>query len=231
MIRFHNVSAQYTTGSEVLKGINCLIKPRSFQFLTGPSGAGKSTFLRLILGDLKAKSGVVTLFNTSVSLMDRDELSAARQRVGVVFQDFRLLDHLTVYQNVALPLYVRGHDERDYRDAVLELLTWVGLQDCMHTSLHTLSREQKQLSAIARALIGKPELLLADEPTENLNSHWVRRLLYLFAELHRLGTSVIIATHDLSLIEHVDATVLVLKEGCLSVSPPQKKSKSYGQAL
>ncbi len=231
MIRFHNVRVQYDSGPEILKDVNFTIKPRSFQFLTGPSGAGKSTLLRLILGDLKPSSGIISLFNTSISLMDRCELSSMRQRVGVVFQDFRLLDHLTVYQNVALPLYVRGHHERDYRDAVCELLTWVGLQDCIHAQPCTLSGGEKQRAAIARALIGKPELLLADEPTGNLDSHLARRLLYLFVELHKLGTSVIIATHDASLIEQVGATVLILKDGYLSVKPPQKKVQVYGQAL
>jgi cell division transport system ATP-binding protein len=231
MIRFHNVNMRYDAGPEILKNINLAINARSFHFLTGPSGSGKSTFLRLILGDLKPTSGIVALFNKSVSLMDRGELSAVRQRVGVVFQDFRLLNHLTVYENVALPLHVRGHDDCEYRDAVIELLTWVGLQDCIYAQPCALSGGEKQRVAIARAVIGKPQLLLADEPTGNLDRELARRLLYLFVELHKLGTSVIIATHDTSLIDQVEANVLFLKEGYLTVNAFQQRSSSYGQAL
>ncbi|WP_245282618.1 cell division ATP-binding protein FtsE [Chelatococcus daeguensis] len=204
-------------GPEVLRDLTFSIEPRSFQFLTGPSGAGKTTLLRLILLALKPTRGLITLFGEDVSQIGGDALTALRRRMGVVFQDFRLLDHLTTYENVALPLRVQGREEVGYRAEVVELLRWVGLGERMHVLPPVLSGGEKQRAAIARALIARPELLLADEPTGNVDPSLARRLLRLFVELNRLGTSVIIATHDLALMDQVDARRLVLGEGRLHI--------------
>jgi cell division transport system ATP-binding protein len=217
VVHFENVGVRYGLGPEVLRDVTFSIEPRSFQFLTGPSGAGKTTLLRLILMSVRATRGLVTLFGQEVSRIEGDDLTRVRRRMGVVFQDFRLLDHLTVYENVALPLRVQGRLEDNYRGEVVELLRWVGLGERMHTLPPVLSGGEKQRAAIARALIVRPELLLADEPTGNVDPSLARRLLRLFIELNRLGTSVVIATHDLSLMDQVEARRLVLAEGHLLI--------------
>ncbi len=217
MVRFENVGLRYGMGSEVLKDLTFAIEPRSFQFLTGPSGAGKTTLLRLILLSLKPTRGLITLFGNDVSRISGNNLTAVRRRMGVVFQDFRLLDHLTTYENVALPLRVQGRAESNYRPEVVELLRWVGLGERMHVLPPVLSGGEKQRAAIARALIVQPDLLLADEPTGNVDPSLAKRLLRLFIELNRLGTSVVIATHDLALMDQIDARRLVLGEGRLHI--------------
>lgn len=217
MVRFENVGLRYGMGPEVLKDINFSIEPRSFQYLTGPSGAGKTTLIRLVLMALKPTRGLVNLFGQDVARLDADTLTAFRRRMGVVFQDFRLLDHLTLYENVALPLRVLGKEEASYRAEVVELLRWVGLGERMHAVPPVLSGGEKQRAAIARALIARPELLLADEPTGNVDPGLGRRLLRLFMELQSLGTAVVIATHDLALMEQYDAPRLVLADGHLHV--------------
>jgi cell division transport system ATP-binding protein len=147
----------------------------------------------------------------------RRELPMLRRRIGVVFQDFRLLDHMTTYENVALPLRVRGREEASYRGDVVELLKWVGLGERMHVLPPVLSGGEKQRAAIARALIEQPEILLADEPTGNVDPPLARRLLRLFIELNRLGTAVVIATHDVTLMEQVDARRMILSGGRLDI--------------
>ncbi len=201
MVRFENVGLRYDAGAEVLKDLSFAIAPQSFQFLTGPSGAGKTTLLRLMLLSLKPTRGLITLFGRDAATLDKDAVSAFRRRIGVVFQDFRLLDHLTTYENVALPLRVQGRQEATYRAEVTELLRWVGLGERLHAHPQVLSGGEKQRAAIARALIVRPELLLADEPTGNVDPPLARRLLRLFMELHRSGTSVVIATHDIALMD------------------------------
>lgn len=217
MVRFEGVGLRYGMGSEVLRDITFSIEPRSFQYLTGPSGAGKTTLLKLMLLSLKPTRGLINLFGHDVTRRQNDALSAARRRMGVVFQDFRLLDHLTVYENVSLPMRVKGREESSYRGEVIELLRWVGLGERMHSIPPVLSGGEKQRAAIARALIVKPELLLADEPTGNVDPPLARRLLRLFLELQQLGTAVVIATHDLHLMEQYDARRLVLADGYLHV--------------
>src|SRR5215217_8837898 len=204
-------------GPEILRDLTFSIEPRSFQFLTGPSGAGKTTLLRLILLSVKPTRGLVALFGEDVSGISKDQLTGLRRRMGVVFQDFRLLEHLTTYENVALPLRVQGKEESSYRGEVVELLRWVGLGDRMHVLPPVLSGGEKQRAAIARALIARPELLLADEPTGNVDPPLARRLLRLFVELNRLGTSVVIATHDLALMDQYDARRLVLNAGHVEI--------------
>ncbi len=201
LVRFENVGLRYGMGPEILRDLSFAIEPQSFQFLTGPSGAGKTTLLRLILLALKPTRGFISVFGRLSNELEKEEITAIRRRIGVVFQDFRLLDHLTTYENVALPLRVQGRDESTYRAEVVELLQWVGLGDRMHILPPVLSGGEKQRAAIARALIARPELLLADEPTGNVDPSLARRLLRLFTELHKSGTAVLIATHDLALMD------------------------------
>lgn len=218
MVRFENVGLRYGMGPEILKDLSFAIEPQSFQFLTGPSGAGKTTLLRLILLSLKPTRGLITLFGRDSTSVDKDAMTSIRRRIGVVFQDFRLLDHLTTYENVALPLRVQDREEASYRAEVVELLKWVGLGERMHVLPQVLSGGEKQRAAIARALIVRPELLLADEPTGNVDPTLARRLLRLFTELHKSGTSVVIATHDLGLMNQFeDARRLVLGDRRLHI--------------
>ena len=217
LIRFENVGLRYGMGPEILRDLSFRVAARSFQFLTGPSGAGKTTLMRLFSLSLKPTRGLITMFGHDASLLQKSELPELRRRIGVVFQDFRLLDHLTTFENVALPLRVMGKDESTYRADVVEFLRWVGLGDRMHAFPPVLSGGEKQRAAIARALIGKPEILLADEPTGNVDPPLARRLMRLFVELNRSGTSVVIATHDINLMNQFDARRLVLEEGRLTV--------------
>jgi cell division transport system ATP-binding protein len=218
LLRFENVGLRYGLGPEILKDLSFTIAPQSFQFLTGPSGAGKTTLLRLILLSLKPTRGLIHLFDSDVSQIAPDALTSVRRRMGVVFQDFRLLDHLTTFENVALPLRVKGREETAYRAEVIELLKWVGLGDKIHAVPQVLSGGEKQRAAIARALIAKPDLLLADEPTGNVDPSMAMRLLRLFIEMNRLGTAVVIATHDIALMDKFDdARRLVLGDGRLHI--------------
>lgn len=218
MVRFENVGLRYGTGAEILKDISFEIRPQSFQFLTGPSGAGKTTLLRLVLLSLRPTRGLISLFDRDSESLTKDALTDLRRRIGVVFQDFRLLDHLTTYENVALPLRVQGRDEFRYRAEVVELLHWVGLGERMHVLPPVLSGGEKQRAAIARALIVRPELLLADEPTGNVDPTLARRLLRLFTELHKSGTAVVIATHDVALMDQFEsARRLVLGDSRLHI--------------
>jgi cell division transport system ATP-binding protein len=204
---------RYGVGQEVLRDLSFSIEPNSFQFLTGPSGAGKTSLLRLLFMSLRPTRGLMTLFGHDVATLTKDALAILRRRVGLVFQDFRLLDHLTTYENVALPLRVLGRSEASYRAEVIELLRWVGLGDRLWAFPPVLSGGEKQRAAIARAVIAQPELLLADEPTGNVDPNLAQRLLRLFVELNRSGTSVVIATHDIALMNQYDTRRLVLHDG------------------
>ena len=213
MISFENVGLRYGLGPEILRDLTFRIAPLSFQCLSGPSGAGKTSLLRLLFLSLKPTRGLITLFDQDTAALSQDGLATLRRRIGVVFQDFRLLDHLTTFENVALPLRVIGRPEESYRDEVAELLGWVGLGDRMWSLPPVLSGGEKQRAAIARAVIGRPQLLLADEPTGNVDPQLAQRLLRLFVELNKSGTSVIIATHDIALMDQYDARRLVLHDG------------------
>jgi cell division transport system ATP-binding protein len=217
LIRFQNVGLRYGLGSEVLRDLNFDIDTHSFQFLTGPSGAGKTSLLRLLFLSLKPTRGLISMFNRDTETLTKDDRATLRRRIGIVFQDFRLLDHLTTYENVSLPFRVLGKDESTFRGEVVELLEWVGLGERMDALPPVLSGGEKQRAAIARAVIARPQLLLADEPTGNVDPNLGQRLLRLFVELHRLGTSVVIATHDIALMDEYDARRLVLHEGRLHV--------------
>jgi len=217
VIRFDNVGLRYGNGREILRDVNFTIPPGSFQFMTGPSGAGKTSLLRLMFMGLKPTRGLVSIFDQDSALVSRREAANLRRRIGIVFQDFRLLDHMSVYENVALPLRVKGKEEATYRTQVQELLHWVGLDHCASSLPPVLSGGEKQRTAIARALIDQPEILLADEPTGNVDPPMAARLLRLFIELNRLGTAVVIATHDPVLMEQLDARRMILDEGRLSI--------------
>ncbi len=213
MIRFDNVSLRYGNGADILRDVSFELRPGSFHFLTGPSGAGKTSLLRLMFLSIPPSAGRIELFDDTVTRMTPSRRAQLRRRIGIVFQDFRLLDHMTTWENVALPLRVTGRRESDYREDVTDLLQWVGLGDRMNQYPSVLSGGEKQRAAIARAVIGKPELLLADEPTGNVDPQMARRLLRLFVELNRLGTSVVIATHDHQLIRQYKAQRLELFNG------------------
>ena len=215
MVRFENVGLRYGLGPEILRDLTFRIQPNSLQFLTGPSGAGKSSLLRLLFVSLKPSRGLINLFGHDIASLSKDAMSTLRRRIGIVFQDFRLLDHMTTFENVALPLRVLGRSEDSYRAEVTELLHWVGLGHRMRALPPVLSGGEKQRAAIARAVISRPQLLLADEPTGNVDPALAKRLLRLFIELNKSGTSVVIATHDIALMDQFDARRLVLHEGRL----------------
>ncbi len=223
MVRFENVGMRYGMGAEVLSDVSFHLVPGSFHFLTGPSGAGKTSLLRLMFLAHRPSRGLVSLFGHDIATASAENLALLRRRIGVVFQDFRLLDHLTTYENVALPLRVAGSRESDHRDNVVELLSWVGLGDRINARPPTLSGGEKQRAAIARAVVAKPELLLADEPTGNVDPEMGLRLLRLLIELNRIGTSVVLATHDLGLVERFPAPQLRLENGRLKVLPPPRR--------
>lgn len=187
----------------------------SFTFLTGASGAGKSTLLKLCYLTLKHSRGLINLFEQDVSVMSRAEQQSTKRKIGVVLQDFRLIDHLSVFENVALPLRVMEEARSEYTQDVVELLQWVGLGHRMDAMPQTLSGGEQQRAAIARAVIAKPDLLIADEPTGNVDPVIGRRLLRLFSEMNRMGTTILIATHDISLIREIQADILRIENGQL----------------
>ena len=217
MIRLEKLGLRYGLGQEVLRDVSFHLLPGSFHFLTGSSGAGKTSLLKILFMSLRPTRGGAYIFGKNVTRASAEQRASLRRRVGIVFQDFRLLDHMTTWENVALPLRVHGKKPAEYADDVTELLKWVGLGERMYAYPPVLSGGEKQRAAIARAVIGKPELLLADEPTGNVDPQMARRLLRLFIELNRLGTSVIIATHDYQLMTQFPAPRLVLDKGRLNI--------------
>lgn len=217
MIAFENVGLRYGHGPEILKDLTFSISPGSFHFLTGPSGSGKTSLLRLLLLSLKPTRGLVSMFGEDVTALDRDRLLQMRRHIGIVFQEFRLLDHLTTFENVALPLRVRGQTEASYRGNVEELLDWVGLGDRMDAHPAVLSGGEKQRAAIARAVIGNPDILLADEPTGNVDPELSERLLHLFEQLNKMGTTIILATHEVNLLDKFDYPRMLLNDGELTI--------------
>jgi len=213
LIEFNNVGLRYGQGPEILRDLSFRIEPGSFHFLTGPSGSGKTSLLKLLLLSLKPTRGTVTMFGEDVADLNQDRLLLMRRHIGIVFQEFRLLNHLTTFENVALPLRVLGQPEHHYRANVEELLDWVGLGERMHAHPALLSGGEKQRAAIARAVIGRPDILLADEPTGNLDPDLSVRLVTLFAELNRTGTTIILATHELTLLDNFPFPRMVLHGG------------------
>ncbi|WP_137699659.1 cell division ATP-binding protein FtsE [Marimonas lutisalis] len=199
MIELDNVAYSYG-GGELLSGITFDMQPGSFHFLTGPSGSGKTTFLKLCYGALVPTAGHVRLFDRDVRGMTRDDIAMARRRVGVVHQDVQFLDHLPVADNVALPLTVSGRTKIDELANLKELLSWVGLKSRADALPPELSGGERQRAALARAVIMSPDVILADEPTGNVDWEMSQRLLRLLVELNKMGKTIMIATHDLALI-------------------------------
>ncbi len=216
---FENVGMRYGMGGEVLKDVSFSLEPGSLHFLTGHSGAGKSTLLKLLYLAKRPSRGLVNMFGQDISSVNRKDLPRLRRKIGVVFQEFRLFEHLTTFENVALPLRLKGARLADIREHVEELISWVGLEDRMQAKPPTLSGGEKQRVAIARAVINKPDLLLADEPTGNVDPALAQRLMHLFVELNKQGTTTVIATHDEGLVNQIGAPVLRLEKGELRVLP------------
>ena len=224
VVRFEGVGVKYAAGTEVLENVSFELEDGAFRFLTGPSGAGKTTLLRLMYLALRPSHGRITLFDEDVAAMPRSRLPALRRRIGVVFQDFRLLNHLSAFDNVALPLRIAGRNESEVRKHVVEMLTWVGLESHLEARPRALSGGQQQLVAIARAVIGRPKLLLGDEPTGNVDDRIAMRLMRLFQELNRLGTTVVVATHNRSLAERIGCPRLRMEHGRLWTEQPEARA-------
>lgn len=206
MIELENVSYSYG-GGELLSDVSLSLQPGSFHFLTGPSGAGKTTLLKLCYGALHPTSGRLSAFDQDVARLDRDEMALLRRRIGVVHQDCGFLDHMTLAENVALPLMVSGRAVEAEQNDLTELLNWVGLGARFEAHPPELSGGERQRAALARAVILSPDVVLADEPTGNVDWDMSQRLLRLLVELNRMGKTVLIATHDLSLIRAAKSQV------------------------
>lgn len=219
IVSFDQVGLAYDGGPESLKDVNFTLREGEFRFLTGPSGAGKTSFLKLIYLAMKPTRGRMILFGEDVTNAAREMLPPLRRRIGVVFQEFRLLDHLTAFENVALPMKVAGVNQQQYREDVRELLNWVGLGSRMDALPQTLSGGEKQRVALARALVSKPDLILADEPTGNVDPQMGEKIMKLFVELNKLGAAVIVATHDLQLVDALGKRTMHLEGGRLHEAP------------
>ena len=219
-VRLSAVGFGYTDRPDVLRDVNLILPRGSFHFLTGASGAGKSSLLKLLTLAEPPTSGRIALFGDEVGQIARRDRPAYRRRMGVVFQDFRLLDHLSVFDNVALPLRLRGRKATDYAGDVAEMLEWVGLSDRAEGLPGTLSGGEKQRLVIARAVMAGPELILADEPTGSVDGAMAGRLLKLFQSLNRLGTTILIVSHDEALARASGARLLRLADGRVTVVKP-----------
>ena len=215
VVRFEGVGMRYGRAPEVLRDISLTLTPGSFHFLTGPSGAGKTSLLRLVTLAHRPSRGLIGLFGCDVGSLHPADAPLLRRRIGVVFQEFRLLDHLSAFDNAALPLRVAGLRPAQYADDVRELLDWVGLGARTDALPPTLSGGEKQRLAVARAVVARPELLVADEPTAAVDPEAAKRLLKLFVELNRMGTTVLIASHDEELVRRSGAPALELADGRL----------------
>ena len=221
MIEFENVGYSYG-GGELLSDVSLQLAPGSFHFLTGPSGSGKTTFMKLCYGALSPTAGKVRVFDADMTSLDRDQMALMRRRVGVVHQDCRFLDHLPVADNVALPLTVARRDVAAESKNLSELMNWVGLATRADALPPELSGGERQRAALARAVIMSPDVILADEPTGNVDWDMSQRLLQLLIELNRMGKTVLIASHDLTLIRttksQVQARVLRISDRQLQLA-------------
>jgi cell division transport system ATP-binding protein len=219
IVRFDDVSMRYGRAPETLKDLTFALEPGSFHFVTGASGAGKSSLLKLMYLAARPSKGLLHIFGQEVSHVPPRERPFLRRRIGVVFQELRLLDHLPAFDNAALPLRIEGRKADSYRQDVAELLAWVGLKHRMHAMPATLAGGEKQRLAIARAVVKRPDILLADEPTGNVDHEMAVRIFRLFVELNRLGTTVLIATHDQDLVARSGLPILHLEGGRLTQIP------------
>jgi cell division transport system ATP-binding protein len=217
IVQFENVGLRYGTGAETLSDVSFSLAQGAFYFLTGPSGAGKTSLLKLLYLAQRPSRGLIRLFGEDVVTLPRSRMPGFRRRIGVVFQDFRLVPHLSAFDNIALPLRVAGVEQRELETPVNEMLAWVGLSNRATARPATLSGGEQQRVAIARAVIGRPEILVADEPTGNVDPDMAKRLLYLFEALNKLGTTIVVATHDVHLLSRVNrAEMMRLDQGRLS---------------
>ena len=218
IVKFDNVGLRYGTDPEVLSNLSFTLYPGSFYFLTGASGAGKTSLLKLLYLAQRPSRGAIRMFGQDLITMPRERLPDLRRRLGVVFQNFRLVPHLTAFENVALPLRLAGADDKRVMKAVTDMLDWVGLTHRAHAIPETLSGGEQQRVAIARAVIARPRMLIADEPTGNVDPDMALKLLRLFEALnHRVGTTVVVATHDVHLLQKVpDSLIMRLNKGQLS---------------
>lgn len=231
IVQFENVGLRYGPGPETLSDLSFSLSEGAFYFLTGPSGAGKTSLLKLLYLAQRPSRGAIRLFDTDVVTLPRSRLPDFRRRIGVVFQDFRLLPHLSAFDNIALPLRLAGVPETQLRTPVEEMLHWVSLTHRGHALPATLSGGEQQRVAIARAVIGRPELLVADEPTGNVDTEMASRLITLFEALNKLGTTIVVATHDYDLIFKVgNAQMMRLERGRLADpnSPSRSASRPFG---
>ncbi len=225
VIRFENVGIRYGLGSEILHDISFAVEEGAFLYLTGVSGAGKTSLLRLLYLAHRPHRGLVYMFGHDTANLRRRQFPEFRRKIGVVFQDFRLLNHLSAFDNIALPLRLRGTSEDRIKKNVTELMEWVELIEKRNAFPLTLSGGQQQRVAIARAIITNPKLLLADEPTGNVDDAIAKKLLYLFEQLNRNGTSVIIATHNQRLLSEHPHDMLMLQQGSVRVMQRQKNGQ------
>ena len=217
IVQFSNVGLRYGTDREVLSDVSFTLYPGSFYFLTGASGAGKTSMLKLLYLAQRPSRGMISMFGEDVITLPRKSLPSVRRRIGVVFQDFRLVPHLSAFDNVALPLRITGMSENQLQKPVADMLQWVGLDHRMDARPETLSGGEQQRVAIARAVIARPDILVADEPTGNVDPEMALKLLRLFEALNRLGTTVVVATHDVHLLRKVpDSLIMRLDKGRLS---------------
>ena len=217
MFTGYNISLAYDTTNKVLDQVSFKIPKGAFYFLTGASGAGKSTLLNIISLSLRPTSGVLNLFGQDVGDLAHDDLPALRQQIGIVYQDFKLLDHLNVFDNIALPLKIRGESDAEIQVRVHQMLQWINMEHYGNARPDALSGGEKQRVAIARAVINNPPLLIADEPSGNLDPKLSRKFMFLFQKLHNMGTTIIYATHDMSLIEQFNYPVMHLENGGITI--------------
>lgn len=221
-----NVHLSYDGERDILTGASMTLRGGDFRFLTGTSGSGKTTLLKLLYMAHRPTSGKVTLFDHDIGALEAAQLPTLRRRVGVVFQEFRLLDHLSAFDNVALPLRVMGDKDVNYRDDVMDLLKWVGLEHRAAAIPPMLSGGEKQRVALARAVVSKPDLILADEPTGNVDPEMGGRIMTLLQTLNKMGTAVVVATHDMGLVRQIPARILRIKDGQLTLHEPLEQSLS-----
>ena len=219
IVQFENVGLRYDTGQETLSDITFTLGSGAFYFLTGASGAGKTSLLKLLYLAQRPSRGVIRMFGEDAVLLSRGRLPGFRRRIGVVFQDFRLVPHLSAYDNIALPLRIAGVPDADIGQPVREMLAWVGLSERSLALPSTLSGGEQQRVAIARAVIGRPEILVADEPTGNVDPDMAERLLHLFDSLNRLGTTVVVATHDFQLLSRIPGAQMMRLDGGRLLDP------------
>jgi cell division transport system ATP-binding protein len=220
MVRLESVGLSYgppgrSAAPAVLRAVTFTVPDGGFRWLLGPSGAGKSSLLRLLHLAIRPSSGRLTVLDTDIGAAERQALARLRRRIGMVFQDFRLLPHLSAFDNVALPLRIAGRTEGQIRADATEMLRWVGLEKKAAIRPAELSGGEQQRVAIARAVVARPALLLADEPTGNLDDGQAERLMVLFKELNRVGTTVIMATHNDALVARHPAPWIRLERGRL----------------